>query len=55
MADQLGSDRQGLPRQAARGLLRALDGVTGPDEPETREILRDVAADRGEAGGLSAG
>jgi len=44
MTDQLGSDRQGLPRQAARGLLRALDGVTGPDEPETREILRDVAA-----------
>ena len=29
---------------AARDLLRALDGVTGPDEPETRETLRDVAA-----------
>jgi hypothetical protein len=44
MADQLRSDRQGLLRRAARDLLRALDGVTGPDEPETRETLRDVAA-----------
>jgi hypothetical protein len=44
MADQLGPNRQGLLRQAARDLLRALDGVTGPDEQETRETLRDVAA-----------
>jgi hypothetical protein len=44
MANQLGPNRQGLLRQAARDLLRALDGVTGPDEPETRETLRDVAA-----------
>ena len=38
MADQLRSNRQGLLRRAA------LDGVTGPDELETRETLRDVAA-----------
>jgi hypothetical protein len=38
------SNRQGLLRQAARDLLRALDGVTGPDEPETRLALRHVAA-----------
>jgi hypothetical protein len=25
-------------------LLRALDGVTGPDEPETGLALRDIAA-----------
>jgi hypothetical protein len=46
MADQLRSNRQGLLRRAARDLLRALDGVAGPDEPETRETLRDVAAAR---------
>jgi hypothetical protein len=55
MADRLRSDRQGLLRLAARDLLRALDGVTGPEKPEAREILRDVAADRGEAGGLAVG
>jgi hypothetical protein len=44
MADQLGPNRQGLLRQAARDLLRALDQVAGPDEPETRETLRGVAA-----------
>ena len=44
MRDKLRSNRQGLLRRAARDLLRALDRVTGPDEPETREILRDVAA-----------
>jgi hypothetical protein len=44
MADQLGPNRQGLLRQAARDLLRTFGGVTGPDEPETRETLRDVAA-----------
>jgi hypothetical protein len=44
MAEQLRSNGQGLLRQAARDLLRALDRVAGPDEPETRETLRDVAA-----------
>jgi hypothetical protein len=44
MAGQLGPNRQGLLRRAARDLLRELDRVTGPDEPETHEILRDVAA-----------
>jgi hypothetical protein len=44
MAEQLRSNRQGLLRRAARDLLRELDRVTGPDEPETREILRDVVA-----------
>ena len=44
MADQLCPNRQGLLRQAARDLLRALDGVTGPDEPETQLALRDVIA-----------
>jgi len=39
-----GSNCQCHLRQAARDLLRALDGVTGPDEPETRLALRDVAA-----------
>jgi hypothetical protein len=43
IADQLRSNRQGLLRQAARDLQHVLDGVTGPDEPETRETLRDVA------------
>jgi hypothetical protein len=40
----LRSNRQNFLRQAARQLLRDLDLVTGPDEPETRELLRDVAA-----------
>ena len=44
MPDQLRSNRQDFLRRAARDLLRALDGVAGPDEPETRETLRDVAA-----------
>jgi hypothetical protein len=44
IADQLRSNRQGLLRRAARDLLRMLDQVAGPDEPETRETLRDVAA-----------
>ncbi len=44
MADQLRSNRQGLLRRAARDLLRELDRVAGPDEQETRETLRDVAA-----------
>ena len=44
MAEQLGSDGQGLLRRAARDLLRELDLVAGPDQPETRETLRDVAA-----------
>jgi hypothetical protein len=34
----------GSPATGRRGLLRALDGVTGSDEPETRLALRDVAA-----------
>jgi hypothetical protein len=44
MAEQLRSNGQGVLRRAARDLLRALDGVTGPDEPETRETLRDLIA-----------
>ncbi len=44
MADQLRSRRQSLLRQAARDLLRELDRVAGPDEQETRETMRDVAA-----------
>jgi hypothetical protein len=35
---------QSLLRRAARDLLRELDRVAGPDEPETRLALRDVAA-----------
>ena len=42
--EQLRSDGQGLLRRAVRDLLRELDRVTGPDEPETREILRVVVA-----------
>jgi len=44
MADHLHSNCQGLLRRAARDLLRELDRVAGPDEPETRLALRDVAA-----------
>ena len=44
MADQLRTTRQDRLRRAASELLRMLDHVTGPDEPETRELLRDVAA-----------
>ena len=42
MADQLRSNRQDFLRRAARDLLRALEHVAGPDEPETRLALRDV-------------
>jgi hypothetical protein len=34
MADQLRSNRQGLLQQAGRDLLRTIDCLTGPDEPE---------------------
>ena len=44
MPDKLGSNRQGLLRRAARDLLRELDRMAGPDEPETQLALRDVAA-----------
>jgi hypothetical protein len=44
IADQLRSDGQGLLRRAVRDLLRVLDGVAAPDEPETRETLRDLIA-----------
>ena len=44
MAESLHSDGQGLLQRAARDLLRVLDGVAGPDEPETRETLRDLIA-----------
>jgi hypothetical protein len=44
MAEQLRSDGQGVLRRAARDLLRVLDGVAAPDEPETRETLRDLIA-----------
>ena len=43
-ADKLHSNRQGLLRRTARDLLRMLDQVGGPDEPETQLALRDVAA-----------
>lgn len=43
-ADKLRSNRQGLLRRTAGDLLRMLDQVSGPDEPETRLALRDVAA-----------
>jgi hypothetical protein len=36
MPDRLRSQRQSLLRRAARDLLRELDRVAGPDEPETR-------------------
>jgi hypothetical protein len=38
------SNRQATLRRAAAALLHALDHVPGPDEPETRETLRDIAA-----------
>jgi hypothetical protein len=44
MADRRRSNHQTLLRRAALDLLRALGDVTGPDEPETRETLREVAA-----------
>jgi hypothetical protein len=44
MAEQLRSDGQGLLRQAAGDLLRVLDGMVAPDEPKTRETLRDLIA-----------
>jgi hypothetical protein len=43
-ADQLRSDGQGLLRWTARDLLRELDLVAGPDEPEIRETLCDLIA-----------
>jgi hypothetical protein len=43
-AEQLRSDGQGVLRRAARDLLRVLDGVAGPDEPDTRETLRVLVA-----------
>ena len=44
MPDRLRSNRQRLLRLAARDLLGELNRVIGPDEPETRETLREVAA-----------
>jgi hypothetical protein len=44
VADLLRSNGQELMRQAGRDLLSALDGVTRPDELETREMLHDIAA-----------
>jgi hypothetical protein len=43
-ADQLHSNGQDLLRRTARDLLRELDLVAGPDEPETRETLCDLIA-----------
>jgi hypothetical protein len=43
-AERLRSNRQEFLRGAARELLRTLNGLTGPDEPETRETLGEVAA-----------
>jgi hypothetical protein len=44
MAEQLHTNGQGVLRGAARDLLRVLEGVAAPDEPETRETLRDLIA-----------
>ena len=44
VAGQPSPGGQGLLRRAGRDLLQALGSVTGPDEPETRQMLRDVAA-----------
>ena len=44
MAEQLRTNGQGVLRRTARDLLRVLDGVAAPDEPETREMLRDLIA-----------
>jgi hypothetical protein len=44
IADQPRLQRQDAVKRAARDLLRELDRATGPDEPETRQALRDVAA-----------
>jgi hypothetical protein len=44
IADQLRSHSQAFLRRPARDLLRELDRVAGPDDPETRELLRDVFA-----------
>jgi hypothetical protein len=38
----LHANRQGILRQKARELLRVLDQADGADEPETRELLKDV-------------
>jgi hypothetical protein len=43
-ADKLRSNRQGLLRRTAVDLLRMLDQVGGPDEPETGLALRDLEA-----------
>jgi hypothetical protein len=37
-------NRQATLRRAAAELLRALDHMSGPDDPETRVALCDVAA-----------
>lgn len=42
--EQLRSDGQSLLRRTARDLLHELDLMPGPDEPETRENLRDLIA-----------
>jgi hypothetical protein len=44
MAAQPSPGGQGLLRRAGTDLLQALGSVSGPDEPETRQMLRDVAA-----------
>ena len=44
MAGQLRATRQDRLRRAAAELVRMLDHMTGPDEPATRELLRDLAA-----------
>jgi hypothetical protein len=43
-ADMLRANSQGWLRHAARDLLRALDGARGPDGPDVRVLLGDVAA-----------
>ena len=44
VAGQPSPGGQGLVRRAGTDLLQALGSVTGPDELETRQVFRDVAA-----------
>jgi hypothetical protein len=43
VAGQFSPGGQGVLRRAGRDLPQALGSITGPDEPQTRQVLRDVA------------
>lgn len=45
VADQLRATRQDRLRRAAGELLRMLGHTAGADEPQTRELLRDLRAE----------